>query len=89
MVLMGDTFLRNFYSVYDAENLQVKLAVNKEVTWNASINPKDGLSGWAIFGIIAGCLAALALIVCLIISCKKKNAQSQKLHEESANMINK
>ena len=29
MFLLGDVFLRNFYSVYDFENLLVYLAVNK------------------------------------------------------------
>lgn len=28
MFLLGDTFLRNFYSVYDYENQAVQLAVN-------------------------------------------------------------
>lgn len=29
MFLLGDTFLRNFYSVYDFTNKSVKLAINR------------------------------------------------------------
>jgi hypothetical protein len=28
MYLLGDTFLRNFYSVYDYDNMSVKMAIN-------------------------------------------------------------
>lgn len=30
MILLGDVFLRNFYSVYDWDNSQVQLAINKD-----------------------------------------------------------
>jgi len=37
MVIMGDTFLRNFYSKYDFANNTVSLAVSNTISWNPSI----------------------------------------------------
>ena len=36
-LLLGDSFLRSFYSSYDMENSQVRLAVNSDATWPAKI----------------------------------------------------
>ena len=37
MVIMGDTFLRNFYSKYNYATNTVSLAVSNTVAWNPSI----------------------------------------------------
>lgn len=37
MVIMGDTFLRNFYSKFDYGTNTVSLAVSNTISWNPSI----------------------------------------------------
>lgn len=39
MFLFGDTFLRNFYSVYDMDTNTVSLAVDREATKVAKMIP--------------------------------------------------
>ena len=41
MYLLGDVFLRNFYSVYDFEQQSVKLGVNQHSKDHASIQKRD------------------------------------------------
>jgi len=58
--IMGDTFMRNYYTTFDYKKKQVSFAV--------SSNAPDGISvdrdftGWAIFGIIASVLFGVAII---------------------------
>jgi len=37
MIILGDTFLRNFYSKYDYAQTKFSLAVSNTISWNPSI----------------------------------------------------
>lgn len=54
MFLLGDTFLRNFYSVYDFENQSVKLAVNKHAEGYVRIVERQSKSYiyWIIMAVL-------------------------------------
>jgi hypothetical protein len=72
--ILGDTFLRNFVTTFDFGRNEMRLTINKYAPSGVKIDYK--MSGWKIFLIIIGCLAAVALLVwiacCL---CKKHKAK--------------
>jgi len=67
MFLLGDVFLRNFYSVYDYENLQVQLAVNKNTQYVGYITDFVGPSKINNF-IMSSAILILTAVLYLIIS---------------------
>lgn len=72
--ILGDTFLRNFVTTFDLGNNEMRLAINVEAPTGVSVEYK--MSGWKIFLIIVGCIAAVALLVWLTIClCKKHKAK--------------
>ena len=74
---LGDTFLRNFVTTFDFENRKIRLAINKNAPSGITIEYK--MSGWKIFLIIVGCLAAVALLICLIVClCKRHKKKTLK-----------
>lgn len=74
--ILGDTFLRNFVTTFDYDNGEIRLAINKNAPSGITIEYK--MSGWKIFLIIVGCLAAVALLICLIV-CLCKRHKKKKL----------
>ena len=75
-MIMGDSFLRSFYSVYDFENYRVGFAVNSVST--AYISGSNSLEWWAILLIVLACFLVLVVIICVMIKIKrKKNRQAQ------------
>lgn len=73
--VLGDTFIRNFYTTFDYDELTVSLAA-------ATHLPKYGniISGWDLFGIIFGCFAGVVLITILTVCiyrkyCKKDESE--------------
>ena len=61
MVILGDTFIRNFYTVFDFQSNQVKLAPNSANSYGANITP--GLSQSVQLTIALCCILAAILIV--------------------------
>ena len=53
----------------DTQQLQARFSPIDE-----EAGKKNGLSGWAIFGIVAGCLAVVGIVVLIIVLVKKKGS---------------
>jgi hypothetical protein len=65
MFLLGDVFLRNFYSVFDFDNQEISLAINKHAKHvvgirDPSVLGKDYLFYWLVSPTI-GCISFLIL----------------------------
>lgn len=77
MYILGDVFLRNFYTTFDFGSNDLRLAINANAAQEVYI--ETVLSGWAIFGIILACLVGLSLIILLVLCIiKKQRAKKQK-----------
>mmetsp|Transcript_32628 Transcript_32628/g.23569 ORF Transcript_32628/g.23569 Transcript_32628/m.23569 type:complete len:114 (-) Transcript_32628:254-595(-) len=76
MYILGDAFLRNFYSVYDFKTKHVIMAVSSGAPPGTSIEKL--ISGWVIFIIVTFSLLAFIILICLIIKCRqRRNARKQ------------
>ena len=70
VMILGDTFLRNFVTTFDYESSKIELTANINASSNIKVEYK--MSGWKIFGIIVGCLVAVLLIIWIVCCiCKK------------------
>jgi hypothetical protein len=76
VALLGDTFLRNFYSTYNFETNKVGLAVNSANPWDCTITPH--LAPWAIFLIIFALLLTVAGAVTLVKKYLRKSADRKR-----------
>ena len=94
---LGNPFMRTFVTTLDSAGGKMTFAVNANAPDGTSTNfpvdddSDDGLSGWAIFGIIAGCLLLIILIILLIMYCKGKGKKgdaevSDVRNDESAHL---
>jgi uncharacterized protein YneF (UPF0154 family) len=81
VALLGDTFLRNFYSTYNFETNKVGLAVNSANPWDCTITPH--MAGWAIFLVI---LAVLVTVVGGYVLGKRYLRKSADNNRRIANM---
>lgn len=77
IAILGDTFMRNYYSTFDYEANTVSLAVSSENNYGQSLvlvtnNDDDGLTTGVIIGIAVGGFVLLVLIVVIICCCAKK-----------------
>lgn len=83
--VLGDTFMRNFYVTFDFKGKQVDFAVSSNAPSGVSLYYK--LSGWEIFGIVAGCIA-FVVVVGLIVRCiiKKRNSRAVQIGGSSTNI---
>ena len=71
--ILGDTFLRNFVTTFDFANGEMLLTQNKYAPTGVSIVYK--MSGWKLFGIIAGVIIVVLLLVWLVCCCCKRHKQ--------------
>ena len=77
MVILGDTFMRNFYVSLEYENYRIGLAINKNAPWsNIEINLKFGF--WYIFAIICLILLLIGLLACIIYCCLLERRKKRK-----------
>jgi len=74
MYVLGDTFIRNFYSVFNYSTYEVGLAVNTSAPKGTAISGQ-GLTGWAIACIVLACILLLIIIVFCVTRCIKKRRQ--------------
>lgn len=61
MLLLGDVFLRHYYSVFDYENLDVLLAVNSHSKHAVAIKKTENSK--ALIGIIILILLVLSFVI--------------------------
>lgn len=61
MYILGDSFLRSYYSIYDYEDQKVGLA--KNIYSNGTIYEKNDLPGWVIFIIVASCFIIIGSLL--------------------------
>jgi hypothetical protein len=73
--ILGDTFLRNFVTTFDFASGEMQLTVN--VNAPAGITIEYNMSGWKIFGIVAGCILAVIIIIFITCYCVKKRKQDR------------
>jgi len=76
MFLLGDVFLRQFYSEYDFEDQSVKLAVNVHAQSYVSITDRE--SPLPLFLYAAGATVFICLIAYVIITIRIKNQMKLK-----------
>lgn len=77
MFLLGDVFIRNFYSIFDYENQQVKLALNKHAQDQAGVYSGEKYGLPALFYIwIMVLVYAVSLYIFVII----KNYMTNKMY---------
>jgi hypothetical protein len=58
--ILGDTFIRNYYTTFDYKKKFVSFAVSSNAP--VGVKVERSFTGWAIFGIIASVLFGVALI---------------------------
>ena len=76
LFILGDVFLRHFYSVYDYENAQVRLAVNSHSVGKVDIYSHDQIVQVLIYmGIFILILIASVIGVCCITSQMRRNME--------------
>lgn len=65
--VMGDTFIRNYYTVFDYKELTVSFAP-------ATHSPEYGnlMTGWDIFGIVIACFTVVILTTFLVVYLVRK-----------------
>lgn len=63
IAMLGDTFMRNYYTVFDFKNNEVKMAPNAVNAWSNTENLiVRRLSGGTIFLIVLACLVFISAI---------------------------
>lgn len=72
MYILGDTFLRNFYTTFNFGEHAVEFAVSANAP--AGVTIETSMSPWAIAGICLGSLLILALFIAICFCCKRKKA---------------
>lgn len=82
-MILGDTFMRNYVTSFDYKNLQVGLALNSYAPSGVLISgpassstdsDSDGLSGWAIAGIVLGALLVILIIAFIVFKSVSKSS---------------
>ena len=64
LTIMGDTFIRNYYTSFDYANNQVSMAVNAAADFGGSFaTVSHTMKLWAIALIVLACLVALIIAV--------------------------
>jgi hypothetical protein len=66
LYILGDAFIRNFYTVLNFEDYTVAFAVNANAPKGVLIKPV--VSGWIIFGYFIAATVAI-LLVCVGLCC--------------------
>ena len=77
MYILGDAFLRAWYSIYDLENNKAGLVQTFDST--ATIKEYSTFPGWAIALIIAGGVIIIVIIVIVVNRCQKKKRERSKM----------
>jgi hypothetical protein len=76
--ILGDSFMRNFYTVFDLDNAQVGFAKLKGNSSSRIADPPHKkLSVLAIIGISLGSVIALFLLIWIVKRCRNKQSQPQ------------
>ena len=77
MIILGDTFMRNFYVSLEYENHRIGLAINKNAPYsNIEITLKFGF--WYIFAIISLILFLIGLLACIIYLCLRERIKRRQ-----------
>lgn len=79
MYILGDTFIRNFYSVFDYQRNQIGLAVSASAPEGVSISDFH-LTGWEIAAIVLLCILFLVCVILCVLKCIKKRKAKKQLH---------
>ncbi len=66
MYVLGDTFIRNFYTTFDFKADTVSFAISTNAP--ASVTIERHFTGWVIFSIVLGCIV-MVLLIALIVRC--------------------
>lgn len=78
--MLGDTFIRNFYTTYDYQSYEISLSVSSNAPAGVSITLTNlaptSLSTGAIIGIVCGSLLLVVIAVLLIKYCRDKRSTS-------------
>ena len=83
IIILGDPFMRAFYTIFNYDELTVTLATYKTST--------SGLSAGAITGIVLGVLFLVAILIGVGCYCHKKNkAKTEKryVYDETSLPLN-
>ena len=88
LYILGDNFIREFYSVFDYENNQVKLALHANARPGSVIKQgerlKGSLSTMEIIGIVAGSFIALVIVLwCVTKFCGKKDHHTPNVYSSN------
>ena len=83
MFLLGDVFLRNFYSVYDFRNQKVRLAVNEHSRNDVSIHPvlSRAIAFWEYTGIML-VICIISIVALVKISKRDSELMLKRVHNE-------
>ena len=63
MYVLGDTFIRNFYTTFDYKADTVSFAVSTNAPVGVTI--EKNFTGWVIFSIVFGCILGVLIIAFL------------------------
>ena len=78
IAMLGDTFMRNYYTVFDFKNNEVKMAPNAVNAWSNTENLiVRRLSGGTIFLIVLACLVFISAICFIGYRCYQKKQQKK------------
>jgi hypothetical protein len=67
--MLGDTFMRNYYTVFNFAENTVSLAPNSANSWANGDQVGSHLSGAAIMAIVLACLVLVVAISCVMYKC--------------------
>ena len=71
-MILGDAFLRSYYSIYDFENYRMGIAVNSYSSSYVQYGNDKGLAGWAIALIVLACIFVVGVVMAIIFNVYKK-----------------
>jgi hypothetical protein len=80
-IMIGQTFLKNYYTVFDYDNARISFAANSENDWAKDI--AFGFSTEAYLAIVGACLFGLFCLCGLACYCKHRKVSQANIEAKN------
>ena len=82
LYILGDPFMRAFTTTFDYSDSKMEVGINPSAAEYVSVHTV--MTNWEKFGIVAACLALLAIIITIAYFCYKKCKRDHHTLEEQS-----